>query len=147
MAEQTAESAFFTRHMQLWLRSWLVRGLLVLVTLLVLAMYMSLSRVVPDDVDAVVAQVVFLVVPLAVSLNAVGWVLHLSRTSSAIQDVEATLERLLRQEPIREDFVLRSLAEYDCQLAKSLPMHPAFFRWKHDELSELWDPPGASTVA
>lgn len=137
LARMTLESAFYTRHMQLWMRTWTVVATAFVIAVVGFILYVSLSQTVPVAVDRLVAGVVSIIVPLAVSANLVGWALSLSRTATAIRSIEEGLERTLHSAPT-DASVVRLVAEYDSQLARSRPVHPAFFRWKHDELAELW---------
>ena len=51
----------------------------------------------------------------------------------------AGLDRLVDRSDASETDVLRPVADYDCQLADSIPIHPRIFRHPHDEIRELWE--------
>jgi hypothetical protein len=145
MAEMTRESAFYTRHLYLAIRWWLSVALLAIVVVVLLVMYLVLATPAAAGLGGIVAQVVATVVLIAIALDAVGWWLRLTRQASAIQAIEADLDRLLAKEVVGETDVLRLVSEYDCELANSLPIHPWIFERKHDEIRDLWEHRNSST--
>lgn len=139
MAEMTLESAFYTRHLWLAIRSMLIIGLVLAGLVVTLVVYLALSDPQSAALDAVVAHVVATLVPIAIALDVIGWLLRLTRKSSAIRDVEAGLDRVLASGNIDTTAVLRLVVEYDCELVDSIPIHSRIFAWKHDEIRELWE--------
>lgn len=139
MAEMTRESAFYTRHLWLTVRNWLVVGFIAVGGLLAVVVIAALIDSSQSGADLVVAQVVATAGLLAITVDAVGWSIRLTRKADGVKDVERGLDHLLRQGEIEERDVLRVVSEYDCELATSFPIHPWIFKRKHDEIRELWD--------
>jgi hypothetical protein len=138
MAEMTRESAFYTRHLILAIRSVLTLALVVVAVVLLIVVYFVLLTPAAAVLDADVAHVLATVVLIAIAVDAGGWWLRLTRQSSAIRGIEADLDRLLAKPQIEMTDVLRLVAEYDCELVNSIPIHPRIFSWQHDEIRELW---------
>ncbi len=138
MADMTRESAFYTRHLILTIRWMLSLALAGVGAVLLAVVYLVLSTPAATGLGVVVAHVLATVVLIAIALDAAGWWLRLTRQSSAIREIEADLDRLLAKAEVDTTEVLRLVAEYDCELANSIPIHPRIFRWKHDEIRELW---------
>lgn len=139
MAETTLESAFYTRHVDLTIRTYLGIGVAVVSAVLLVVVYLALAEPRLAAFDAVVAQVAATAILIAIALDVVGWILRLSRQASAILQIERDLDRLLAKPDIAEADVLRLVAEYDCELVNSIPAPPGFFQRKHDEIHELWE--------
>jgi uncharacterized membrane protein YqjE len=145
MAEMTRESAFYTRHLDLTMRGWLTVALGVVAIVVIILMYLVLATPRAAALGSLVAQVVTTVVLIAIGLDAVGWWLRLSRQASAIREIERGLDRLLAKPESEEADVLRLVAEYDCELANSIPIHSWVFNRRHDEIQELWNERTAGT--
>jgi len=139
MAEMTRESSFYTRHLWIAVRNWLVVGFVAVGGLLAAVVIAALLDSSEPGADLVVAQVVSTAALLAITVDALGWSVRLTRKSNAVKEVERGLDRVLAQSDISETDVLRLLSEYDCELATSFPIHPWIFRRKHDEIRELWE--------
>jgi hypothetical protein len=139
LAEMTRESAFYTRHLWLSMRTILIVALGVVAIAVGATGYLALALPAPAGVAGVIAQVVATVVLLAIALDILGWVLRLGRQAHEIHQVEDGLDRAIEHaEPVLSD-VVRLVAEYDCELVNSIPIHSTFFRWKHDDIRELWE--------
>ncbi len=138
LAEMTIESAFYTRHLYAKLRQWIWALLVGALLIAGLVVSLALTRRVPDNVDAIVARVLYAVIPVVVSVNLLGWALRLTRSIGAIRQVEADLERLLGSPDLNEQRVMRLVAEYDCQLVGGFPIHNRLFNRWQGEIQELW---------
>ncbi len=139
MAAMTLESAFYTRHLYLTIRWALGLGLLLIALVVLVILYLALTEAQAAAFGTAVAHVVATVVLVAIALDVVGWLLRLTRQAEALREVEAGLDRLVDRSDVSETDVLRLVAEYDCQLADSIPIHPRIFRHQHDEIRELWE--------
>lgn len=138
MAEMTRESSFYTRHLWLMVRNWLVVALVALGGLLSVVVIAALIDSSQPGVDLVVAQVVSTAALLTITVDAFGWIVRLTRKAESVKGVELGLDHLLKQRDFEERDVLRLVSEYDCELATSFPIHPWFFNRKHNEIQELW---------
>ena len=134
----TLESAFWTQHLYEALRSILAASLAVAVVGLIASAYVALTVVQAPGVAALVAQLVATVIPLAISLDLVGWLLELGNDTSELREVERGLDRILDGQGVVEHDVLRLVAEYDSIVSGGPPIHPRLFTWKHDEIGDLW---------
>ena len=137
MAEMTLESAFYTRHLDLAIRWWLSVALLAIAVVVMVIVYLVLSTPIAAGLGGIVAQAVATVVLIAIGLDTIGWCFRLTRQASAIRQIEADLDRVLAKNEIAESDVLRLVAEYDCELANSIPIHKWIFARKHDEVRGL----------
>jgi len=147
MAGMTRESAFYTRHLDLVMRDGLTIAIGIVAVVVAVIVYLVLATPKAAVHAGVVAQIVATVVLIAIALDAIGWWLRLNRQASAIREIERGLDRLLAKDEIDTTDVLRLVAEYDCELANSIPIHPSIFNWKHDEIRGLWnDRTGAETA-
>lgn len=139
LAEMTVQSAFYTRHLYTKLRVWswvLFAGSLLIAGFVV---SLALTRMIPDSIDALIARVLYSIVPVVVSVNLLGWALRLTRSIAAIRQIEADLERLLGSEEVTEPRVMRLVSEYDCQLVSGFPIHNFLFNLWHGEIRDLWE--------
>ena len=73
LARMTAESAFYARNLYGKVRPWLLGALLSAVGLVIVGFVTVSLRATSDHVDAVIAQTVYLLVPLVVSWDLFGW--------------------------------------------------------------------------
>lgn len=139
LIEMTVESAFYTRHLYDKLRLWvwaIFAGILLLAGVVVL---LALTRAVPDSADAVVARVLYAVIPVVVSLNLLGWALRLTRSISTLRQIQADFNRQLSQGENDERQVMRLVSEYNCQVVGGFPIHDRLFQRWHGEIRELWE--------
>lgn len=139
LLEMTQESAFWTRALYARLRA-LAIVLSVVGTLLIVALFMSLSfQSIPDSLASSIAYAAFLLVPVLLSLNMIGWTLKLNRLINGIAKVESDMETLHKSSNIDEPSVLRLIFEYNCQLAAGFPIHNLVFKLSHDAIQKEWD--------
>lgn len=139
LAEMTIESAFYTRRLYAKVRfwAWIIFAAAALASLFVITLL--LTTAVPDSVDLVAARAVYSFVPIVIAVDVFGWALRLGRLISAIQSVEAGLERLIESRTAELPQVLRWVSEYNCQVVQGIPiLNWLFLRW-HDEIADLWN--------
>ncbi len=134
----TTESAFYTRRLytKLNARLWGLFALAVLSTIVSLSV--ALTQTVPDTIDILVAKAIYAIIPVALSINFLGWALRLGRSMAAIHEVETDLDRLQTSHDLDEGQIMRLVTEYNCQLVGGFPIHPWLFRLWGDEIKELW---------
>ncbi|MFQ5850970.1 MAG: hypothetical protein ACE5JU_10330 [Candidatus Binatia bacterium] len=138
LAEVTIESAFFTRHLYIKLRSWIWAIFWVTLAALVLALTIALTRAVPTTLDLVIARVVYSIVPVVLAIDLFGWWLRLGRLTTAIRRIERGLERLRGTSDMDLPQVLRLISEYNCRVVTGIPIHNWLFTRWGDEIRELW---------
>jgi hypothetical protein len=138
LAEMTRESAFYTRHLYDHLRIWiwlLVGGAAIAaVTIISLA----LTRTISEDLDVQIARILYIIIPVLISINLVGWGFRLNRSVASIRQVETDLQRLLDSDDVEATQAVRLVSEYDCQVVSGIPIHNWLFSKWHDDIQELW---------
>ena len=139
LAEMTIESAFYTRRLYGKLRSWMWALFCAFLFIAIFVIFMALAQSIPDSVDLAVAHVLFVSIPVVVSIDFLGWALRLQRSIAAIRQVASDLERLLATGIVEDSAVMRLVAEYDCQLVGGFPIHKLLFKHWHDEFREEWE--------
>jgi hypothetical protein len=139
LAEMTAESAFYTRHLYLKLQWWLWALFITAACLFILVSLTTLIAPVPDNVRVLVAKALYSFILIVLSANLLGWALKLGRLASTIQEVEEGLERLKNTSALDVPQVMRLVSEYNCQVVEGIPVHSWLFRRWHDEIRDLWE--------
>ncbi len=139
LAEMTAESAFYTRHLYLKLRWWAWVLFIAAATVFMIVSLTTLMAPVPDNVRLLIAKALYSFITLVLSANLLGWALKLGRLASAIQEVEEGLERLKNTSSLDVQQVMRLVSEYNCQVVDGLPVHSWLFKHWHNEIRELWE--------
>lgn len=138
LAEMTIESAFYTRSLYGRLSSRIWIALIVVLAMLALVPLAALTAAIPTSTDLLVARILCALIPLLLTIDLVGWVLRLTSKVRAIRDIEQDIGRLSGTEEMQLPHVMRLVSEYNCQLAKGIPVH----RWLYDrwrgEISDLW---------
>jgi hypothetical protein len=138
LAEMTLESAFWTRHLYGRLRIivWAIFvGALIVSGIVISAPAFGVT---PQAVAVRIATAVYLLLPVLLTIDLLGWAMRLGRLISSIRDVEADLERLKNSDGFDTQQVLRLVSEYICQVINGFPIHPWIYRRWHDEIHELW---------
>ncbi len=139
LAEMTAESAFYTRHLYLKLRWWVWALFIAAGFVFILVTLTTLVSPLPDNVRLLVAKALYSFITLVLSANLLGWVLKLGRLATTIQEVEEGLECLKSTSTVDVPQVMRLVSEYNCQVVDGIPIHSwLFLRW-HDEIRDLWE--------
>lgn len=138
LAEMTVESSFYTRHLYGKLRLWIWILFVGAILVAVFVISLALTQTIPDRIDTQIARTLYSAIPVVVSINLLGWALRLSRSISAIRQVESDLERLLGTAGLDEKQAMRLVSEYNCQMVGGFPIHSfLFIRWQK-EIQDLW---------
>lgn len=138
LGEMTIESAFYTWQLYARLCDWVVKASVGAFIVFVLVTLITVSRVLPQGIEAVAARFILAFIPVVLTANLVAWALQLNRLTSGIQDMQRDLERYCGEDHLDETQVLRLVAEYNCQVASGFPIHNWFFNRWHDEIKDLW---------
>ena len=138
LAEMAAESAFYTRHLYGNLQTVLWRALAMSVAAVVVSMAVVIISGVHGERERVVAQVLFAVIPILVSINVLGWALRLGHLVPGIRDVEDGLERLEESGTIELGRVMRLVAEYNCLVVEGIPMPSRLWTWWRPDIDTQW---------
>lgn len=139
LLEMTAESAFYTRCLYTKLGG-IITALLVISTIAVVVVFTLLPlSFIPDQIALRIAYIIYLLLPIILSIDLLGWKLKLSRLVKSIKETESDIERLLRERRIDEKQAMRLVAEYNCQVAYGFPIHNRLFKLWHDEIRKLWE--------
>lgn len=139
LLEMTAESAFYTRCLYTKLRGILVTMLVFSMIAVAIVFSVLPLNLVSDQIALRIAYVIYLLLPIILSLDLLGWVFKLSRLSKSIKEVESDVERLLKEKRVDEKQAMRLVSEYNCQVSCGFPIHNILFRLWHDEIRELWE--------
>jgi hypothetical protein len=134
----TLESAFYTRHLygKLRILVWALFGCALLIS--ALALTVPALEATPAAAGVRIASAVYLLLPVLLTIDLLGWAIRLGRLITGIRDIEANLERLQAADRLDLPQVMRLVSEYNCQVIAGFPIHPRLFSWWHDEISELW---------
>jgi hypothetical protein len=138
LVDMTLESAFYTRHLYGRLRTivWCVFIGALVISVLVISV--AAFQAVPKEVGVRIATLIYLILPVLLTIDLLGWAIRLGVLISNIRGVEKDLERLKTSQVLDLPSVLRLVSEYNCQVVSGFPVHPWFFNRYHDEMSELW---------
>jgi hypothetical protein len=138
LAEMTLESAFWTRHLYGKLRTivWAIFVLALIVSGLVISI--PAFGIAPQGVAIRIATAVYILLPILLTIDLLGWAIRLGRLMSSIRAIEIDLERLKASGSLDAQQVLRLVSEYNCQVIGGFPIHPWIYRHWHDEIHELW---------
>lgn len=139
LAEMTFESLFWTknlyRKLQLYIGAFLAIVILILVAILIVSPLVS-----HDQATRIyLAYAVYLVVPVLISVDAVGLLMRLHRAITALSAIEPHIETLAGQTdpPVAE--LMRLLSEYNSTVATGVPIPNWVFSRHHDEIQGYWD--------
>lgn len=138
LLEMTQESAFWTRHLCRSIKKylWVIFAISIVLSFIVLTLTASPTLGTPLSLQ--VAYVVYLLMPLVLTFDTLGWAIQLNATANSIEDIEKDLERLSQKSDVELTDVLRLVYEYNCQLVKGFPIPNWFFNVKHDYIEDLW---------
>jgi hypothetical protein len=139
LLEMTLESAFWTRALYIRLRR-IATLLSIFGIALIIGFFVSLSfQSIPDTLAESIAYAAFLLVPVLLSINMIGWALKLSRLITSIAQIEGDMEQLHKTSRVDEASALRLIFEYNCQLVAGFPIHNLVFKLSHDAIQKEWD--------
>lgn len=138
LLQMTQESAFWTRHLYIALQKWIWPAFIFSVFFFVLVVTSSVSGYIPPSFGLKIVYIVYLILPLILTLDILGWALRLGRIIKALKAIEDDLETLENSENLSKEHVLRLVAEYNCQIVRGFPIPGWFFRSQHDYIASLW---------
>jgi hypothetical protein len=138
LAEMTLESAFWTRHLYGKLR--IIVWAIFIGALIVSGFVISIPAfgIAPQAIAVRIATAIYILLPVLLTIDLLGWAIRLGRLMSSIRAIEADLERLRNSDAMDTQQVLRLVSEYNCQVVSGFPIHPWIYRRWHDEIHELW---------
>jgi hypothetical protein len=138
LAEMTLESAFWTRHLYGKLR--IIVWATFVTALIVSALVISAPAfgVAPQAVAVRIATAVYILLPVLLTIDLLGWAIRLGRLMSGIREVETDLERIEGADIVDAQQVLRLVSEYNCLVVNGFPIHPRLYQRWHDEIHKLW---------
>jgi hypothetical protein len=138
LVEMTMESAFYTRHFYIRIRTYIWTVFTVVTLAVVILSVIALTNAVPKTVSMLVAQALVLILPTVLAVDLVGWGIRLQGLINGIHEVEVDLDRLLQAKDTDLPHVMRLISEYNCQVVSGLPIHNWIFNRWHNEICELW---------
>ena len=139
LLEMTQESAFWTRFLYSKLLdiAWIACGVSTLMlTAVVVALLLG---AVPKGATQTFTYGVFLVIPVLLTSNIIGWVLKLKRLVGSICDIEKDMEELAKLTRPDEASVLRLVFEYNCQVVAGFPIPSFVFNREYARIQQEWD--------
>ncbi len=138
LLEMTQESAFWTRHLYNSIKTylWIIFGIATLLFLTVLTV--TSSYTLNGNLSLQIAYVVYLLMPLILTIDVLGWAIKLHIVAGSIKEIECDLERLKENHQVNEVNVLRLVSEYNCQVIQGFPVPSWFFSMHHDHTAVLW---------
>lgn len=139
LLEMTQESAFWTKHLYCYLRTYLFIGFILAVILFISVLTFSASGYVQQGLAMKIVYITYLILPLILSLDILNWLLKLNRTINSIKNIENGLEAIEKENNFDEQQILRLVFEYNCQLTQGFPTPDMFFKLYHDDIQSLWD--------
>lgn len=138
LAEMTAESAFYTRHLYHFLRKWIWICFITICIVVVFALVIAAVQAVPANMAVLISKIVLAVIPIVLGVNLLGWAIKLGRLSDAICKIEDSLEGLKKESHYELGPVLRLVFEYNCQVVQGLPILNTLFQHWRGEIADLW---------
>jgi hypothetical protein len=139
LLEMTQESAFWTRHLYSSIKDYLLVILAIAVGLFIAVLTFTSSATVSADVSMQIAYSVYLLMPLILTADVLGWAIKLHMLCNSIREIEKDMERLKENGTLNINDVLRLVSEYNCQVAQGFPIPNWFFSLQHDYIKNLWD--------
>lgn len=134
----TYESCFYTKFLYCKLKDFILYILLFSLVLIV-AVYSVLPMNVFSSLEIKIAYTIYLLLPVILSSDLLGWYFKLDRLIKSLAEVEGDLERLDKSKKYTEADVMRLVSEYNCQVASGFPIHNWIFNKWHQEIKSLWD--------
>lgn len=138
LLEMTAESAFWTRHLYAKLQGLIWLLFIGAIITIIIVISIAPAQFIPSTIHSQIVYAVYLLLPILLSADLLGWALRLGRLISSIKEVEQGLEALSTRRSPKESEVMRLVSEYNCQLTAGFPIHDKLFSFWHDEIDGLW---------
>lgn len=139
LLEMTQESAFWTRHLYCYLRTYLWIVFLLTVLLFILVLTFSASGYIQQGLAMKIVYITYLILPLILSLDILNWGLRLNRLINSTRNIENGLEMMEDENIFDEKEILRLVFEYNCQLTQGFPIPGICFNLHHDDIRSLWE--------
>src|SRR3989344_294000 len=139
LLEMTIESAFFTRHVYAKAQRFLWILCAVIAVLFVLILSIAPLDNISSATRLEVIYLLYLALPLLISLDLLGWALRLGRLVQSLKYIEQDMERFEQEENPALERVMRLVSEYNCQVVAGFPVLNFIFRYWHDEIRDLWN--------
>jgi len=139
LLEMTQESAFWTRFLysRLLELSWIILILFILiVTVVIMSLLLGTA---PNSIKPTLSYAVFLIIPILITTNVIGWILKLKRLILSISEIEANIESLLEMTQPDEASVLRLVFEYNCQVVAGFPIPNFIFNSEYNKIQDEWN--------
>ena len=139
LLEMTQESAFWTRHLYCYLRTYVWILFVVVCLIFSLVLIFSATDFAPKSIELNLVFIITQLVPLVLTVDLLGWGIKLNKLIKSIGQIESDLERLDSTTTSFEHEVLRLVAEYNCQVVSGFPTPSWFFNKHHDQIQSLWN--------
>lgn len=138
LLEMTQESAFWTRHLYNSIKTYLWIIFCIAVVLFIIVLTVTSSSTLNGGLQLQIAYVVYLLMPLILTIDVLGWAIKLHIVAGSIKEIECDLERLKDNNQVNDVNVLRLVSEYNCQVIQGFPIPGWFFNLHHDHIAALW---------
>lgn len=139
LLEMTIESAFYTRHVYAKVKSYLWVFCTFLSLLFVVTLSLAPLESIPPETRLDIVYRLYLVLPLLISIDLLGWALRLENLVVRLTEIEKDMESLHLEGEPQLEHVMRLVSEYNCQVVNGFPVLNILFRLWHDEINELWE--------
>ena len=139
LLEMTIESAFFTRHIYCKIKKivWYIFAFTSTAAIIIIGV--APIGVVYTKIWIELIYILYLSLPLIISIDFLGWGLRLNRLTSNIKEIEKGLERLEKNRTSEISEVMRLVYEYNCQVISGFPIPNFLFKLWHDQIEQLWN--------
>jgi len=138
LLEMTFESAFWTRHLYVKIRRYIVIILVISVAFAVLVIMFAPLPFLSIDLRLKIIYFIYLFLPIILSIDVLGWLLRINKLITSIEEIELDLEKLGECSEIKTEEVMRLVSEYNCQVVNGFPIPNWFFKLQYDHITELW---------
>lgn len=138
LLEMTQESAFWTRHLYCYLRSYVWIAFAVAVVFFIVLLTGATTDFIPHGFAQKLVYVIYLLLPLLLTIDLLGLGIKLNQLIFSIKEVENDLEHLSLENDLSDPKVLRLVSEYNCQVVSGIPIPNWFFGKHHDLIDSLW---------
>ena len=138
LLEMAIESAFYTRHLYVYLAKWIWILLCGSVILSLLVLAILPAKIVPDELSLQIAYTIFLILPIILTIDLFDSIVKLTGLKSSILEVETDMEKLSHEKRINSKDIIRLVSEYNCQIACGFPIHNWVFAQCHNEIDKFW---------
>lgn len=138
LLEMTEESAFWTRHLYCYMKKYVWILFFISITFFFFVLTFAATDLVPRSTGLKVVYAVYLILPLILAMDVLGWGIKLNQLIESLKKVEESLEELSKNSSLTESKVLPLVAEYNCQMVSGIPIPSWFFGRYHNHIDSLW---------